>query len=217
MNSCCAQAGATQRFFSFFAKHYRKRYLKKGLEPSQHQLIRGLDRAGLSGATLLEIGCGVGYLHHRLLEEGAASATGIDLSETMIAEAEKLARQRHLDDRVSYIPGDFVDQAVRLQPADILILDKVLCCYPDAAVLIQSSLDKTQRAVALTYPRDRWYVRLGMTVMNTVLWLCRSNFRGYLHDPQAIEGWITTRGFSKVYENRTLSWLTQVFVRSSES
>jgi 2-polyprenyl-3-methyl-5-hydroxy-6-metoxy-1,4-benzoquinol methylase len=217
MSSCCGHAAGAGRFFSFFASNYRKRYLKKGFEPSQKQLITGLEQAGLDGAALLEVGCGVGYLHQHLLEKGAATATGIDLSEKMIAEAERLARERNLADRVHYLPGDFIEQAGAVDNADIVLLDKVICCYPDAHALVQQSLDKAQRVVALTIPRKRWVVQFGMAAMNTVLWLLRSQFRGYVHDPQAIERWITARGFSKVYENRTLAWLTQVFVRKSES
>ncbi len=217
MSSCCVHAAGAGRFFSFFAGNYRKRYLKKGFEPSQKQLIAGLEQAGFDGASLLEIGCGVGYLHQYLLQRGAAAATGIDLSEKMVAEAERLARERKLEDRVRYLQGDFIEQAGEVDKADIVLLDKVICCYPDAQALVNQSLNKAQGVIALTLPRNRWLVRFGMTAMNTVLWLLRSQFRGYVHDPQAIECWIAAQGFSKVYENRTLAWLTQVFVRKSAS
>lgn len=217
MSSCCGHAAGTGRFFSLFAGNYRKRYLKKGFEPSQKQLISGLEQAGFDGATVLEIGCGVGYLHQHLLEKGAAAATGIDLSAKMLAEAERMARERKLEDRAHYLPGDFLEHAAGLDQADIVLLDKVVCCYPDAHALIEQSMNKTQRVVAMTLPRNRWFVRFGMASMNALLRLFRSQFRGYVHQPLAIECWIAARGFSKVYENRTLTWLTQVFVRTSES
>ena len=217
MNSCCGHAAGAGRLFSFFAGNYRKRYLKKGFEPSQKQLLEGLEQAGFDGANVLEIGCGVGYLHQHLLQRGAATATGIDLSEKMLAEAERLARERNLQDRVHYLPGDFIEQAGAVDKADIVLLDKVICCYPDAQALVEQSLNKADRVVALTLPRNRWLVRFGMKAMNTVLWMFRSQFRGYVHEPQAIESWIAARVFSKVYENRTPAWLTQVFVRKNES
>jgi len=211
--SCCSHSGAAGRFFSRFARRYRKRYLKKGFEPSQVQLIRGLEQAGINGAAVLEIGCGVGYLHQALLESGADRAAGVDLSDAMLDEARRLARERGLDQRVEYRVGDFVELADTLGEADIAILDKVVCCYPDAEALLRRSLEKTGRVYALTYPRERWFVCLGVAVGAFALWLIRSTFRSYVHDPAQIEAWITARGFAKVYQAQTPVWLTQVYVR----
>ena len=85
MSCCCPEAKSASRFFSFFARRYRKRYAKKGFEESQKQLVEGLTQAGISDSSLLEIGSGVGYLHQTLLEQGATSATGVDLAPKMIA------------------------------------------------------------------------------------------------------------------------------------
>lgn len=212
--SCCYQArvSGTGRFFSRFARRYRKRYLKKGLEVSQRQLVQGVTQAGIAGAALLEIGCGVGYLHQTLLKSGAASAEGIDLSERMLAEAATLARELGITERVHYRQGDFVELSGEVAPADVTLLDKVVCCYPDAAALVRTSLAKTRRVYALTYPRDRRITRLGAALIAFAFWLIRSPVRNYIHDPGTIEAWVLGAGFRKTYENRTLLWLTQVYV-----
>jgi hypothetical protein len=49
------------RFLDWFAGRYRKRFARKGLEPSQKQLMMGLTASGFSYASLLDIGCGTGY------------------------------------------------------------------------------------------------------------------------------------------------------------
>jgi len=213
MSSCCPHARSAGRFFSFFAHRYRKRFRKKGFEPSQKQLIEGLDRVGYRAATVLEIGCGVGHLHQSLLEQGAESAVGIDLASSMLDEARNWAGERGLSERTDYIEGDFVLVADQVDPADISLLDKVVCCYPDAQGLLEKSLARTKRVIALTYPRDRWFVRLGFSVVAGVLWLARSEFRPYVHDPGRIEYWITTSGLEKQFEDTTTAWLTQVYVR----
>ncbi len=213
MSSCCIHAGAAERFFSRFAKHYRKRYLKSGLEASQRQLLAGLEQVGFEKASVLEIGCGVGYLHQRLLELGAASATGIDISHEMVVEAQHLAEQRGVESRVNYRQGDFLECCDQLESAELVVLDKVICCYPDAENLVQRSLEKSDRIYALTIPRDRWFVRLGLNAMGLLLWLFRSDFRSYLHDPVLIEEWITRQGYVKSYQNQTLCWLSQVYRR----
>jgi len=213
MTSCCPHTRSAGRFFSFFAHRYRSRFEKKGFEPSQKQLMAGLAKAGYGGDTLLEIGSDVGHLHQTMLEQGAGSAVGIDLAPKMIEEARRWARERNLEKRTHYLEGDFMELSQTLAPADVTLLDKVVCCYPDADSLVHASLAKTRRVFALTYPRDRWYVRFGVGVCALGLRLIRSDFRSYVHDPVQIETWITESGFAKRYQATTPIWLTQVYVK----
>lgn len=214
MSCCCPQNLATGKFFSRFARRYRRRYLKKGLEKTQKQLVEGVEHAGVAGATLLEIGCGVGYLHQFLLKKGAAQAVGIDLSSKMIEEARSLAEAQGLTERTAYRHGDFVDLAGSLEAADVTLLDKVVCCYADAETLVKKSTALTRRVYALTYPRDRRITRWGSRLMAAVFWLLRSPFRNYVHDPRKVERWIVNVGFRKQYENHNFLWLTQVYIRA---
>ncbi len=213
MKSACCHSQSAGKFFSFLARRSRRRFEKKGFERSQRQLLDGLVEVGYRGATLLEIGCGVGHLHQSLLEQGAATATGVDLAAGMLSEARHSAQARGLADRVDYFEGDFMELDARIPGADVCLLDKVVCCYPDAAGLVQKSLAKTGSAYALTIPRDRWFVRAANRVWNALLWLLRSDFRTYVHDPDMIERWIAASGFTKRFEGRTVAWLTRVYAR----
>jgi len=211
MTCCCPHSNSANRFFSFFAGRYRRRFEKKGFEPSQKQLIEGLEQAGYSNSTIIEIGSGVGHLHQTLLEQGAASAVGVDLASKMIVEAKHWAVERGLRDRTQYVEGDFMEIKAQISAADITILDKVVCCYPDADGLVHASLTKTRRVYALTYPRNRWYVRAVMGITGAVMKILGSDFRPYVHDPEMIEAWVKAEGFSKEYQNTNLVWLTQVY------
>ena len=213
MNCCCPHSNSANRFFSFFAGRYRKRFEKKGFEPSQKQLMEGLKQAGFKDATILEIGSGVGHLHQTLLENGAASAIGVDLASKMIEEARHWAKERDLSQRTDYVEGDFMEIKDSLPDVEITVLDKVVCCYPDADGLVHSSLDKTSRVYALTYPRDRWFVRAMMGFVALMMKVVRSDFRPYVHPPERIEKWIVESGFGKAYQNQNLVWLTQVYVK----
>ncbi|HMK21014.1 MAG TPA: class I SAM-dependent methyltransferase, partial [Terriglobales bacterium] len=155
MGTCCVHNRETGRFFGWFAGRYRKRFARKGLERSQKQLMKGLTSSGFSDASLLDIGCGTGYLHQRLLQAGAARAVGVDLSTEMLEQARAQAREQGLAERTEYREGDFVELAESLAPADIVILDKVICCYPDADALVQRSARLAGRVYAFTVPRDR--------------------------------------------------------------
>lgn len=216
MNCCCPHSQSAGRFFSFFARSYRKRFEKKGFEPSQKQLLSGLSKAGYKDATILEIGSGVGHLHQTLLEQGALSAVGIDLSSKMNDEARRWADERNLAERTQYIDGDFIMLSNDLESSDTTILDKVVCCYPDAKGLVKSSLRKTQRVYALTYPRNLWYIRWTMGTMSLLLSLTGSEFRPYVHDPKLIEQWIVNNGYTKQYEATTFVWLTQIYMKTPD-
>jgi len=213
MACCCPHSRSAGRFFSRFARHYRRRFRKKGFEPSQRHLLEGIERAGFRDATLLEIGSGVGALHQHLLQRGAASAVGVDLAPAMIEEAEALAREDGLADRTRYRVGDFVEEAGTFEPADLVILDKVICCYPDARRLVEASVARARRAYAFSIPRYRWYTRLGVGMVALALRLVRSDFRPYVHDPEQIDAWLRAAGFSRCYENHTIAWLARVYVR----
>lgn len=213
MSCCCPHSNSANRFFSFFAGRYRKRFEKKGFEPSQKQLLEGLQQAGYQDARILEIGSGVGHLHQTLLEQGAKSAVGIDLASKMIEEARHWAEERKLTGRIEYVEGDFMEISKSVPEADVTVLDKVVCCYPDADGLVHASLNKTARVYALTYPRNRWYVRFVMGVTGLVMKVVGSDFRPYVHDPEIVESWIREAGFDKLYQENNLVWLTQVYVR----
>lgn len=213
MSCCCPHSRSASKCFSLFARRYRRRFEKRGFEPSQRQLLEGLARAGYRDKTLLEIGSGVGHLHQTLLERGAQRAVGIDLAPAMIEQARQWAKERNLSDRVAYLSGDFMEQTALIQPAQVTLLDKVVCCYPHAEALIEAALAKTTEVVALTYPRDKGYTRAGVALGAAFFRLVGSAFRPYVHDPVRIEQWICEAGFEKLYEQSTVIWLTQVFRR----
>jgi len=213
MSCCCPHAKSGGRIFSFFARSYRKRFNKKGFEPSQLQLMAGLEQVGYKDATILEVGSGVGYLHQVLLEQGAKSAVGIDLAEDMLAEAENWAKEKNLTERTEYIQGDFIELLDSVEKAEVTILDKVVCCYPFAELLLNSSTAKTSRVYALTYPRNRWFIVAAIEVMALLLKISGSDFRAYVHDPENIEAWIIQAGFKKVYQEQTFIWRSQIYTK----
>ena len=213
MSCCCPHSRSGGRIFSFFARSYRRRFTKKGFEPSQVQLMTGLKQAGYNSATLLEVGSGVGYLHQVLLEQGAKSAVGIDLAGDMLKEAASWAEEKGLADRTEYIQGDFIELLDQVTPAEVTILDKVVCCYPHAELLINHSIAKTKRVYALTYPRNRWFIKVAIEIMAFFLKLSGSDFRAFVHNPDDIERWIIAAGFKKTYQDQTFIWLSQTYIK----
>lgn len=213
--NCCATSNAdTGRFFSWLAGLHRLRHSLLGFERSQRQLIDGIKALGVTGAELLEVGCGPGYLHQHLLLSGADRAVGIDLSEGMLTIARRNAAHLDLKARTDYRLGDFTQLAATIPAADIAILDKVVCCYPDWQTMLARSLERARHSIALTYPRDRAMVRVAMRWMSWALGSMGCCFHPYVHDPVGIEAAIEREGFKKLDERRTPFWVTQIYQRA---
>lgn len=211
---CCAQSNAdTGRFFTWVAGLHRVRHRLFGFEKNQRQLLDAIRAQGIADATLLEVGSGTGALHQKLLMEGAASAVGVDLSERMLDIARRQAADSGLATRVDYRHGDFVHRVGDLPVADITILDKVVCCYPDWQALMDATLSRTGRVCALTYPRDRQMLRVGIRIMSKLLDTFHCCYRPYLHDPVQIRAHVLAQGFELAIEQHTGSWLTEIYVR----
>ena len=213
--TCCATNG-TGKFFSKYALQYEKYFRKKGLRPEQKHLAEGIRAQGVSNADLLEIGCGAGGLHLSLLQEGASKAMGFDISERMIASAQKLAAEMGMQERTHYQQGDFVSLHETVPSAEIAILDKVLCCYENVRELIAASTAKARRVYAVSYPRENAWVRRFFQAGIFFCKLLRSSFRPYYHSPQEIMRLIAAAGFEMAYERRTFIWAVQVFQRKRD-
>ena len=211
---CCAAINAdTGRIFSRLAGIHRLRFRLFGLERTQRQLIDGIRRAGIEGAELLEIGCGAGCLNRALMRLGASRSTGVDLSEAMLAIARADAQAEGLAERTDYRRGDFTQMAGELADADVVVLDKVICCYPDWESLVDASLKRARRVYALTIPRDRSLTRAGLGMMRWGLQRIGCCYQPFIHDPARIEGRVVASGFRRTEEARTAWWLTRIYVR----
>ena len=214
--SCCAKhVGSAQRCFGLLSKLYARRYRRKGLEKLQLELVGQLRTMGFEDKSLLEVGCGVGALHQTLLEQGAARAVGVDLADDMLVQARERAEQLGLAERVAYELGDFVDVHGKLEPADITLLDKVVCCYPAPKALLDAAVSRTGHAIALTYPRKRFLTKLSCWVWNLAFWLLRSHFRTFVHDPEAIEIWLRSLGLDRASAHESFMWHAEVYVLRS--
>jgi len=203
----------TGRFFSRLAGVHRLRFRLFGLERTQRQLIDGIRRAGIQGAEVLEVGCGPGNVQRVLLRQGATRATGVDLSETMLAIARSEAKAEGLADRTNYRQGDFVQMADEVEDADVVVLDKVVCCYPDWVGLVDASLTRARWVYALTIPRNRSLNRIGLGLMRWGLQRMGCCYQPYIHDPARIDERVRASGFCKIDEALTAAWLTRIYVR----
>lgn len=211
--SCCAAPGCERTFDEKHAAREFRNYQHHGPIPTTKALIHSLLGAGVKDDTLLDIGGGVGAIQIELLKSGARSAISVDASSAFEAFARAEAKREGLSDRISYESGDFVDLAARIGPADIVTLDRVVCCYPNMESLIRLSTQRSRRVYGLVYPRDRRLNRVFIRVQNFFRGLFRNPFRSFVHSVDGMDRLIRAAGFTLRQRVRTFVWEVSVYER----
>ena len=173
-----------------------RRYREKGPIPSTKALIDALIAESVEGATVLDIGGGIGAVQHELLAAGAAHVTSVDASASYLEAAREEANRRGVEDRVTYRHGDFVELADSIPGADIVTLDRVLNVYPDWERLAELSAAHAQRLYGLVYPRNTLMVRIVVFAMNAMLRLRRKPVRAAIRPVDVIERIVRESGLS---------------------
>jgi magnesium-protoporphyrin O-methyltransferase len=140
----------------------------------------------------------------------------VEASPAYLEAARNEARASNLLDRVEFVEGDFVRRASDIDTADIVTLDRVVCCYPDAAALVSLSADRARSLYGLVLPRDGWHVRLALRLNNLRFWLRRSPYRSFGHSNQRIDGLVGERGLHPMSERQTFFWRVVLYGRRLE-
>lgn len=216
MPNCCTNpttSESTGKFFSKRSRSYARAFRKGKLEKIQRYLIDEIKKESLAGKTLLDIGSGVGKLHLTLLQNGAESAVGVDMSEEMLSQARSFAQNFGVESKVSYQQGDFVAIADSVSQADITMLDKVICCYEDLNGLIAASADKTKTLYALTFPANNLLTKFIFTAEIAISTLVRRGFRPYWHNWSIVTQLLEQRGFVLVSSTSQIMWQAALFKR----
>lgn len=164
---------------------------------------------------MLDIGAGVGAVHISLLEAGALAAIDVDASREYLATARSEAERRGLAGRVEYRYGDVVELADELQPAEIVTLDSVICCYPYLEPLLSAATRSGPRLVGITYPRDVWWMRAFMRLYNLVHAVRRSPARYFIHRHADVERWMGGAGYTSAHEGGIRVWRVVLYRRAS--
>jgi magnesium-protoporphyrin O-methyltransferase len=216
MSGCCRSAfesAADQQFDQHRVAQELKRYRQKGPGPTARLLMNGIARDAVAGGTVLDIGSGIGALTFAMLERGASSAVAVDASAAYVAASRAEAARSGRLDAIRFVHADFVVVASELPSATLVTLDRVVCCYPSCTQLLEAAAAHADRCVALSYPRQAWYVRAASGLENGRRWLGRNPFRTFVHPVAAIEGTITGAGFRLSSRRESWTWSADVYVR----
>ena len=210
--SCRQCEGIEQTFDPKVARRELRKYRRKGPRKTT-QILLDAVRTDAVGKTLLDVGGGVGVIQFELLDAGARSATGVDASPAYLQVAREEAERRGVADRMEGRRGDFVEMAPDIEPADIVTLDRVICCYPDLDALIDTSAARARMYYALVYPRDEMWMKVVPAALNLMFRIRRSPMRFFVHPAGRVDAAVRRHGFGLQASRRTPMWQVAVYRR----
>ena len=215
MTCCTGSCAAASHFNPKKADRDLRRYRRHGPDPSTRMLLSQLRRWPLQGLHLLDVGGGIGIIAVELANAGLAAVTLVDASADYLEAARRHLASRGASLPAQFILGDFAATVSGLPDADIVTLDRVVCCYPDVEALLRGAAARARRIVAFTYPRDTWYVRAGVVVENSWYRLRQDPFRAFVHSPQRMASVLESAGFVRAARDASLQWALDLYRRVS--
>jgi magnesium-protoporphyrin O-methyltransferase len=215
--SCCTSTGYRTIFGRKAVERDARRYRRKGLTDSAGWILQVLGDDGVADRPVLEVGGGIGSLQIELLEAGASHATNVEIIDSYEATARSLIAERDLEARVERHIADYAQHPEHNPAADIVIMHRVICCYPDPDTLTAAACSRARDRVAITIPRDTPWVKLGFWGMNACLRLRRIAFRGYVHPQARILEVANSHGFHATHHQRGALWESLILQHASST
>ena len=206
VSDCCSPKGYRWVFSERMAQADARRYRRKGLDSTSRRIVDFLKAQGVEGRTVLEVGGGIGAIQLELLKAGAAHAVSVELTPTYEDVARQLVEEAGLAQRVERKVMDFAQAAAEVDAADVVIMNRVICCYPDMPRLAGAAADHARRLLVMSYPKRAWWTIAGLAIANWILWATRREFHIFLHRPAQIVATSERHGLRPVLDDRGFLW-----------
>jgi len=212
--ACCSGYYAAQVHFDRkVGERDLRRYRRRGADATTRLLLAELRRWPLEGLQLLDVGGGIGVIATELADTGIASATMVEASPSYLEIAQREVGSRYWSRPTDFILGDFAVIADTLHDADLVTLDRVVCCYPDVEALLRGAAARARQLLAFTYPLDRWYVRTIITLENFWLWLTGNTLRAFVHSPERMGAVLEAAGLVRATRREAFLWTLDLYRR----
>jgi len=211
---CCPEPRVYEDMFSRrFSQSLVRRYERRGLDRGAGRMVDFLTSRGIEGATVLEIGGGVGDIEVDLLRRGAATATNLELSPNYDANARELMAAHGLANRMTRRSVDIARDPDAVEAADVVVLHRVVCCYPDYGSLLSAAGSHARSLLVFSHPNANLLQRFLVGSENLWHRLRGRDFRAYVHDPAAMVDVVERTGLRRVMIHRGPVWTVVGFER----
>ncbi|MEX2402385.1 MAG: class I SAM-dependent methyltransferase [Rhodothermales bacterium] len=207
---CC---GVEQLFDSRFVRLERWKHRLLGPPKTTRRLIEALRVLDEPAASALDVGGGLGAIQEAMARHGVDRIEVVDAAPAYLEAARRRAEEGGYVDRVTFRAGDFVELADEVGAADVVTLDRVICCYDDVEALVGRSTEKCRRYYGLVYPRPGGPMRGVRRVANLISSLRGSPYRFYLHEEGLVRGLVRAAGFERCWSDRGWMWHVEVYRR----
>jgi 2-polyprenyl-3-methyl-5-hydroxy-6-metoxy-1,4-benzoquinol methylase len=216
VSECCSPIGYRRIFSEKRARAAATRYRAKGLDSASRRIVAPLLKHGVvEGRTVLEVGGGIGAIQLELLRAGAQHAVSVELTPTYEEAASQLFQEAGLLDSVERKVLDFVAAGAEVEAADIVVMNRVICCYPDMPRLVGAAADHCWGMLVMSFPKKTWWTRALLSVGNVGLRVTRREFQVFLHSPDEIRYTAELHGLRALATQRGLFWETTTWERPS--
>jgi magnesium-protoporphyrin O-methyltransferase len=214
MSGCCRPGELDDMFSPAMADRDARRYAKNGLGAESRRIVEVVRRLGTE-PTVLEVGGGIGATELELVRAGASHATNVELSRSYEAVAAELIDAAGLAGRIDRRVADFVAEADSVPAADAVILERVVCCYPDADALVAAAARHAKRVLVLSFPIDRPPAGVVRALINVWPGLRGWKFRFYVHRTNTVIAAAEAQGMRLAERQKGLFWQMLVFERTA--
>jgi hypothetical protein len=206
MAGCCDPRGCDRFFGGRFARRVADRYRKRGLDKTASRMVAFLEEKGIADATVLEVGGGVGEIEIELLKRGALRTTNLELSPAYDAEAARLLSETGLEGRAERRLHDIAVDPDGVQPADVVVMHRVVCCYPDYERLLGAAAGRAKRLLVFSYPRRNVISRAFIGLQNLGFRIARKQFRTFAHPPAEMLAVLQAAGLDARFAHHGAVW-----------
>ncbi len=206
MGDCCDGDDYDAVFGERFVKKVARRYRRRGLTKTSRRMIEYLCATGIEGASILEIGGGMGEIQVELLRRGAARVTNLEISRGYEAEAVRLLEKSGMKDRVTRRLVNIAATPDEVEPADVVVLHRVVCCYRDYEGLLSAAGSHARHLLVFSHPPRNVLTLADFGAENLMRWAKRDSFRTFVHSPEAMVEVLRRTGLTTRYRHRGLSW-----------
>jgi magnesium-protoporphyrin O-methyltransferase len=206
MTGCCDPRGCDGMFGPGYARHLAARYRRRGLDRTAQRIVDHLSEGGLEGASVLEIGGGIGDVQVELLRRGAARTTNLELVDAYETAAAELAGTAGVGERMTRRRLDLAATPEAVDPHDIVVLHRVVCCYPDYERLLSAAAGRARRLLVFSHPPRNPLTRTLAAGQHLGCRLLGRSYRAYAHPPVAMVAVAESRGLRTTYRHRGRVW-----------
>jgi magnesium-protoporphyrin O-methyltransferase len=210
---CCNNEIIEKQFDKDRETNRVKEYHSKGISKETRILVDALRSIGVDGYSLLDIGCGYGGIGIELLKSGVVKVENSEASLSYLEAAKIETEKNNFSDKTSFAYGNFVEIADKISAADIVTLDKVICCYDELEPLIKLSCKKTLKSYGLIYPRDSWWGKAAIGLENLIRKIKGNTFRVFVYPSKTVDDLVKDCGMKRIFHKELMVWQIVVYSR----